>query len=115
MALVAIMEPAIENQSSRVSKQPLKSCPSNKGKVLLDSGSNGDLYFLPKGKDKPFLYLTRQVLKSLGIHQMGAFKHMDSDIRDKFCFCEYNWSHSPNGHKNYSILSYKMMPTRYLF
>jgi hypothetical protein len=30
----------------------------------LDSGSNGDLYFLPKGKDKPFPYLTRQAPKS---------------------------------------------------
>jgi hypothetical protein len=30
----------------------------------LDSGSDGDLYFLPKGKDKPFPYLTRQAPKS---------------------------------------------------
>ena len=58
------MELAIESQSSRVNKQPLSICPSNKIRVLLDSGSNGDLYFLPKGKDKPFPYLTRQAPKS---------------------------------------------------
>jgi hypothetical protein len=30
----------------------------------LDSGSNWDLYFLQKGNDKPFPFLTRQVPKS---------------------------------------------------
>jgi hypothetical protein len=64
MALVAIMEPVAESQSSRAYKQPLRSRPSNKIKVLLNSGSNGYLYFLPKGKDKPFPYLTRQAPKS---------------------------------------------------
>jgi hypothetical protein len=63
-ALVVIMEPATESQSSRACKQPLRSHPSNKIKVLLDSGSDGDLIFLPKGKDKPVPYLTRQVPKS---------------------------------------------------
>jgi len=63
-ALIAIMEPATESQSSRANKQPLRSRPRNKIKVLLDSGSNGDLYFLPKGKDKPFPYLTKQAPKS---------------------------------------------------
>ena len=63
-ALIAIMEPATESQSSRVNKQPLRSRPSNKIRVLLDSGSDGDLYFLPKGNDKPFPYLTRQTPKS---------------------------------------------------
>jgi len=58
MASIAIMEPATESQSFRAYKQPLRSHPSNKIKVLLDSGSDGDLYFLPKGKDKPFPYLT---------------------------------------------------------
>ena len=57
MALIAIMEPAIESQASRGIKQPLKSRLSNKIKVLLDSGSDGDLYFLPKGKGTPFPYL----------------------------------------------------------
>jgi hypothetical protein len=64
MALIAIMKPATESQSSRAYKQPLRSCPSNKIKVLLDSGSDGDLYFLQKGKDKTFPYLTRQAPKS---------------------------------------------------
>jgi hypothetical protein len=63
-ALIAAMESATESQSSRAHKQPLRSHPSNKIKVLLDSGSNGDLYFLPKEKDKPFPYLTRQAPKS---------------------------------------------------
>ena len=59
MEVIAIMEPATESQSSRAYKQPLRSRPSNKIRVLLDSGSDGDLYFLPKGKHKPFPYLTR--------------------------------------------------------
>jgi len=53
-ALIAIMEPATESQSSRAHNQPLRSHPSNRIKVLLDSGSNGDLYFLPKEKSNPF-------------------------------------------------------------
>ena len=53
-AFIAIMEPANESQSSRACKQPLRSHPSNKIKSLFDSGSDGDLYFLTKGKDKPF-------------------------------------------------------------
>jgi hypothetical protein len=51
MALIAILKPASESQYSRAYKQPLRSCPSNKIKVLLDSGSDGD--------NKPFPYLTR--------------------------------------------------------
>ena len=58
------MEPVTESQSSRTHKQPLRSPHSNKVRVLLDSGSDGDLYFLPKGKHKTFPYLTRQVPKS---------------------------------------------------
>ena len=60
-ALIATMEPATGSQSSRAYKQPLKGPPSNKIKAPLDSGSNGDLYFLPSGVDKPSTYLTRQV------------------------------------------------------
>jgi hypothetical protein len=59
-ALIAIMEPVTESLSSRAYKQPLRSRPSNKIKVLLDSGSDGDLYFIAKEKDKPFPYLIRQ-------------------------------------------------------
>ena len=50
MALIAIMEPVTESQSSRVIKQPLRSHPSNKNKVLLDSGSHGDLFSCKKEK-----------------------------------------------------------------
>jgi hypothetical protein len=51
--LIAIMEPANESQSSRAYKQPLRSCPNNKIKVLLDSVSDEELYFLPKGEEIP--------------------------------------------------------------
>ena len=47
MALISVMEPATENQAFKPYKQPLKGHPSNKIKVLLDSGDNGDLFFLP--------------------------------------------------------------------
>ena len=46
MAIVAIMEPATTHI-------PLRSLPSNKIQVLLDMGSNGDLFFHKKGKPKP--------------------------------------------------------------
>ena len=61
MALIAIMEPATESQSCRVIKPPLKGRPNNKIKVRLDFRSDGDHYFLPKGKDKFFPYLTMHV------------------------------------------------------
>ena len=63
-ALIAIMEPVTESQMSRVYKQPQKGCPSNKIKVLMDSGSDGDLFFIPKGRDRPVPYLARQVPKA---------------------------------------------------
>ena len=87
MALVAIMEPATDSQSSRVITQPLEGCPSNKIKVLLDSRSNGDLCFLPKGKDKPFPYLIRQVPKSWHT-SIGSFQtNGRAKIRVKFFDC----------------------------
>jgi len=58
------MELANEDLSSEGPKLPLKSHPGNKIRVLLDTGSNGDLYFHEKGKPKPFPYLTWQVPKS---------------------------------------------------
>lgn len=66
LIVIAIMVPVTESQSSRGSKQPLKSPYSNKIKVLVpvDSGSNEDLYFQPKRKDKPFSYLITQMPKS---------------------------------------------------
>ena len=50
MAFVAVIEPATESQSSRAYKQPLRSRSSNKIKVLLDSGSNEDLFSYQKEK-----------------------------------------------------------------
>ncbi len=84
MALVAIMEPATESQTFRVNKQPLKGFHSNKINVLLDAGSDGDHFFLPKGKDKPFAYLTRQVPTSW--HQSnGSFQTNGGEtVREKF-------------------------------
>jgi hypothetical protein len=61
MALIAIMKPETDSQSPRAYKQPLR---SHKIKLLLDSGSDGDFYFLQNGKDKPFPYLTRQAPQS---------------------------------------------------
>ena len=58
------MEPATESQKFSRKKLPLVSHPSNKIKVLHDSGSDGDLYFLQKGTDKHFPYMKRQVPKS---------------------------------------------------
>ena len=60
----AIMDAATESQELSRKKLPLVSRPSNRVKVLLDSGSDGDLYFLRKGTDKHFPYLKRQVPKS---------------------------------------------------
>ncbi len=45
-AVIAIMEPATESHNFSRKKSPLVSHPSNKVKVLLDSESDGDLYFL---------------------------------------------------------------------
>ena len=53
---------------------------SNKIRVLLDSGSDVDLYFLPNGKDKPFPYLTRQAPKSWHMSN-GSFQ---TNVRGKF-------------------------------
>ena len=102
-ALVAIMEPATESQSSRANKQPLRSRPSNKIKVLLDSGSDGDLIFLPKGKDKPFPYLTRQVPKSWHTSN-GSFQTIgQGKIRVKF----FDYSNSKEYFLQPDIVEYK--------
>jgi hypothetical protein len=90
MALIAIMEPATESQSSRAHKQPLRSHPSNKIKVLLDSGPDGDLYFLQKGKDKPFPYLTRQAPKSW--HTSNGSFQTNGRGKLRFKFFEYSAS-----------------------
>jgi len=58
------MEPVTEQLSTKAPKIHLRSCPSNKIRVLLDTGSNGDLFFHEKGKPKPVPYPTRQVPKS---------------------------------------------------
>ena len=87
-ALIALMKPATESQSSRAYKQPLRSRPSNKIKVLLDSGFDGDLYFLQKGKDKPFPYLTRQAPKSWRTSN-GSFQ---TNERGKFRFKFFEYS-----------------------
>ena len=45
-------------------EQPSKHCNNNLIRVLLDTGSDGDLMFHKKGTYKHFPYLTRQVPKS---------------------------------------------------
>ncbi len=42
-AVIAVMQPATESQTSIELKQPLKSCTSKKIRVLLDSGSEETL------------------------------------------------------------------------
>ena len=83
-AVIAIMEPTTESQSSRAYKQPLRSRSSNTIRALLDSGSDGDLYFLPKGKDKSFPYLTRQAPKSWCTSNGSFQTHGSGKFRLKF-------------------------------
>ena len=84
MALVAIIEPSTESLYSKGPQILLRIHPSNKIRVLLDTGSNGDLFFHEKGKPKPFPYLTRQVPKSWHTSN-GTFKtHGRGKLRIKF-------------------------------
>ena len=76
IALIAMMEQVTVSQTSKAYKHPLRNRPSNKNKVLLDSASDGDLYFLWKGKDKPFpTWLGGH--QSFYAHQMGVCKQME--------------------------------------
>ena len=54
MALIAIMKPATESQSFSRDTQPMKGHPSNKVKVLLDSGSDGDFSSYKNNTTNPF-------------------------------------------------------------
>ncbi len=83
-ALITIMEPATESQKFSRKKIPLKSFPSNRIKVLLDSVSNGELYFLQKGKDKPFPHSKRQVPKSWHTSNGRFQTNVRSILRVKF-------------------------------
>jgi hypothetical protein len=101
MALVTIIEPVTESQAFRACKQLLRSRTSNKIKALLDSGSDGDLIFLPKQKDKPFPYLTRQVPKSWHTSN-GIFRTIgQAKIRVKFFDYRISWIISPERVKRY--------------
>ena len=90
MAVIAIMEPETESQSSRARKLPLKIHPSNQIWVLLDSGSDGDLYFLPKGKHKPIPYLARQVPTSW--HMLNGSFQMNRRGKLRLNFFQYSTS-----------------------
>ena len=90
MALIAIMEPVTESQMFGRQKLPLTSCPSNKIKVLLDLGSDGDLYFLQKGTDKPFPYSKRQVPKSW--HILNGRFQTNGRVNLRVKFFEYSTS-----------------------
>ena len=89
-ALIAIMEPVTESHEFSRKKLPLISCPSNKIKVLLDSGSDGDLYFLQKGTDKHFPYLKRQVPKSW--HTSNGSFQTNGRAKLRVKFFEYSTS-----------------------
>ena len=90
MAVVAIMEPATENWSSKRPQIPFMSHPSNKIWVLLDTGSNGDLFFHEKGKPKLFPYLTRQVPKSW--HKSNGTFHTHGRGKLRIKFLDYSSS-----------------------
>ncbi len=84
------MEPATESQIFSRKKLPLVSHPSNKIKVHLDSGSDGDLYFLQKGTDKHFTYLKRQVPKSW--HTSNGSFQTNGRVKLRVKFVEYSTS-----------------------
>ena len=63
-ALIAKLVNKADSQSSSGLKHQSKSLKSNLIRVLLDSGSDGDLWFQEKGTKPRFPYLTRQVPKS---------------------------------------------------
>ena len=84
------MEPATESQEFSRKKLPLVSHPSNRVKVLLDSGSDGNLYFLQKGTDKHFPYLKRQVPKSW--HTSNGSFQMNGRAKLRAKFFEYSTS-----------------------
>jgi hypothetical protein len=71
MALVAIMEPATENLSSRSPKLPLKSHPSNKIRVLLDSVTMETFDSMRKGNSSLSLH------DSAGANVWAPSKHME--------------------------------------
>ena len=81
MALVAMMEPLTEYSSSKGPQSPLSICHGNKIWGILDTGSNGDLFFHEKGKPKPFSFLAGWC-QSLGIHQIVSSTR--SKLRIKF-------------------------------
>ncbi len=97
------MKPATESQASRACKQPLRSHPSNKINIILDSGSDGDLIFLPKGKDKPFPYLTRQVPKSWHTSNGSFPTTQGRKIRVKF----FDYSNSKEYFLQPDVVEYK--------
>ena len=66
-AVLAVQWLVIANQSLKKFKHLSRSCKNNILRVLLDTGSDGDLMFHKKGTTKCFPYLNRQVPK---------FRHM---------------------------------------
>jgi hypothetical protein len=87
------MEPVTEKFSSGGPKFPLKSCPSNKIRVCLDTRSNGDLYFHEKGKPKPFPYLIWQVPKSWHMSNKTFQTNGRGKLRIKFLDYSANREH----------------------
>ena len=70
-AVLAVQKLATRNQSSTKLKHLSRSHKNNVLRVLLDTGSDGDLMLHKKGTIKCFPYLNRQVPKSWH-SQMGA-------------------------------------------
>ena len=87
---MAIIEPVTENLTTKGPPIPLRSCPSNKIRVLLDTGIDGDLFFYEKGKPKLFPYLTRRVPKSW--HMSNGTFHMNGRDKLRIEFLNYSAS-----------------------
>ena len=86
---------ATESQAHRKIKNPGRRCTSNNIiKVLLDSGSDGDLWFREKGTPMHFPYLTRQV--SLLWHMTnGSFLTKErSKVTLKFFEYSNSWEYT---------------------
>ena len=89
-AVLAVQNLATQNQSSTKLNHLFRSCKNNVLRVLLDTGSDGDLMFHKKGTTKRFPYLNRQVPKSWYTSN-GCF-HTKGRGKVKLKFVEYSKS-----------------------
>ena len=87
-AVVALISNKAESKASSSRKHLKKSQRSNLIRVLLDTGSDGDLWFQEKGTPLSFPYLARQVPKSW--HTSNGTFHTKGRGEVNLKFCEYS-------------------------